>query len=575
MNGRRHGRLATARRSILIAALLGACSGLAQAEGDGRLDLTLRRRVESPGLGAPRAIETPARWEAKRTAAIVCDMWDLHHCLNAVRRETDMAPRMDLLLKALRDRGVTVIHAPSSCMDAYKSHPARLRAKSTPRSKSLPEGIASWCKRIPAEEQATYPVDQSDGGEDDDPAEHSRWAARLTAAGKNPRAPWTSQTALLTIDAARDYISDDGQEIWSVLEDRGIDHVLLMGVHTNMCVLGRPFGLRQMAKNGKDVALVRDMTDTMYNPARAPFVSHFTGTDRVVEHVERFVCPTMTSDQVLGGKPFRFATDHRPRIAVVVAEDEYKTETTLPPFAATYLGKDYHVEFVFDRADEKNDLPGLARALDEADVLFVSARRRVLPAAQVAALRKFVAAGKGVVGIRTASHAFAAKAGAKVPEGHDVWTSFDPEVLGGHYTNHHKAGPAVDIAPAGGAGLAPDPDRRRGRPARRLGVALQGQPAGRLGHAPARRHHPRRGTRAGGLDQPDGRRRQGLLHLPGPHRRFRAGRLQPLATQRPRLGLRPADREDRRAVVDRQDRVPQVSAPGWVIARTNGSGRTG
>lgn len=29
-----------------------------------------------------------------------------------------------------------------------------------------------------------------------------------------------------------------------------------------MCVLGRPFGLRQLARLGKNVSLVRDMTDT-------------------------------------------------------------------------------------------------------------------------------------------------------------------------------------------------------------------------------------------------------------------------------------------------------------------------
>jgi hypothetical protein len=88
-----------------------------------------------------------------------------------------------------------------------------------------------------------------------------------------------------------------------------------MGVHTNMCVLGRPFGLRQMAKNGKHVVLMRDLTDTMYNPARWPHISHFEGTERIVEHIEKFVCPTTTSDQILGGKPFRFekeAAAHRP-----------------------------------------------------------------------------------------------------------------------------------------------------------------------------------------------------------------------------------------------------------------------
>jgi hypothetical protein len=188
----------------------------------------------------------------------------------------------------------------------------------------------------------------------------------------------------------------------------------------------------------------------MYDPLRAPYVSHFTGTDRVVEHVERYVSPTVTSDQVLGGKPFRYSADRRPRVAFLVSEDEYKTETTLPPFAAKWLGKDFAVSFVFDNGSDKNALSGLG-PLDEADVLVVSARRRVLPADQLAAVRRHVAAGKAVVGIRTASHAFAAVKGAQVPAGHDVWPEFDPEVLGGHYTNHHKPGPAVVVAPAPGA----------------------------------------------------------------------------------------------------------------------------
>ena len=55
--------------------------------------------------------------------------------------------------------------------------------------------------------------------------------------------------------------------------------------------------------------LVRDMTDTMYNSRKRPFVSHFRGTDLVVEHIERYWCPTITSDQIVGGSPFRFAAD--------------------------------------------------------------------------------------------------------------------------------------------------------------------------------------------------------------------------------------------------------------------------
>jgi hypothetical protein len=64
--------------------------------------------------------------------------------------------------------------------------------------------------------------------------------------------------------------------------------------------------MRQMAKNGKNVVLVRDLTDSMYNPARWPHVSHQEGTALFVAHAEKFICPTITSDQLLGGEPFRF-----------------------------------------------------------------------------------------------------------------------------------------------------------------------------------------------------------------------------------------------------------------------------
>ncbi|MBE0697009.1 MAG: hypothetical protein IH586_08800 [Anaerolineaceae bacterium] len=43
------------------------------------------------------------------------------------------------------------------------------------------------------------------------------------------------------------------------------------------------------------VALVRDLTDAMYNPAQAPYVSHDEGTRLVIEYIEKFWCPTVLS----------------------------------------------------------------------------------------------------------------------------------------------------------------------------------------------------------------------------------------------------------------------------------------
>ncbi len=123
--------------------------------------------------------------------------------------------------------------------------------------------------------------------------------------------PWKAQSPAIDIDAEQDYISDRGDEVWSILQHRKIQHVLMVGVHTNMCVLGRPFGLRQMVQQKMDVALVRDLTDCMYNPQRWPYVDHFTGNDLVISYVERCVCPTITSDQILGGAPLRFKGDQR------------------------------------------------------------------------------------------------------------------------------------------------------------------------------------------------------------------------------------------------------------------------
>ncbi|MFA9563979.1 MAG: DEAD/DEAH box helicase, partial [Acidimicrobiales bacterium] len=46
-------------------------------------------------------------------------------------------------------------------------------------------------------------------------------------------------------------------------------------------------------------------------------------TDLVVEHVEKHVCPTVTSDQLLGGEAFRFKNDKPPHVVFMIGEDEY------------------------------------------------------------------------------------------------------------------------------------------------------------------------------------------------------------------------------------------------------------
>jgi hypothetical protein len=134
------------------------------------LALNLRSRLEiQPKTGRFFELERNEKWDPTYTAVIVCDMWDSHSCQNAVLRVEELVPRMNELVLALRKRGVTIIHAPSDCMEYYQDHPGRKLALDTPKAQHFPQSISKWCYQIPAEEQGLYPLDQSDGGNYDDP----------------------------------------------------------------------------------------------------------------------------------------------------------------------------------------------------------------------------------------------------------------------------------------------------------------------------------------------------------------------------------------------------------------------
>ncbi|HRE84615.1 MAG TPA: ThuA domain-containing protein, partial [Opitutaceae bacterium] len=90
--------------------------------------------------------------------------------------------------------------------------------------------------------------------------------------------------------------------------------------------------------------------------------------------------------------------------------------------------------------------PGLEK-LSTADVLLVSVRRRIPTQEDMARLKAFIAAGKPVVGIRTASHAFVLRKGT-FPETHADWPNWDADIFGGNYTNHHGEGPITEVTRA-------------------------------------------------------------------------------------------------------------------------------
>jgi type 1 glutamine amidotransferase len=144
------------------------------------------------------------------------------------------------------------------------------------------------------------------------------------------------------------------------------------------------------------------------------------------------------------------AAEHRPKLVLLIAEPEYDTATTLPAFAAQFLAKDFRVVTVSGATTEGATAFDHSDEIADADVLLVSVRRRSPPQAQFDLIRRHIMAGKAVVGIRTASHAFVLRSNQKAPEGTADWPNWDEQVIGGHYTGHHGHGPIATLTATGG-----------------------------------------------------------------------------------------------------------------------------
>ena len=371
-----------------------------------------------------RTTESNVTWEGANTAIVVCDMWDKHWCPEATERVDEMVPHMNRVLQLARQRGALIIHCPSDTMDFYKNHPGYHLAKAAPKFETTVP-LKGWCS-IEGQKEPPLPIDDSDGGCNGCPDCRSYRA-------------WSRQHAGIAIQAG-DAVTDSVDAFY-LMKQRNITNVVVLGVHANMCVLGRPFSIRQMVAQGQNVLLMRDMTDSMYNQARKPYVSHFVGTDLVVDHIEKYWCGSVTSSDLTGENSFRFKSDVRKRIAIMTGENEYSTEKTLAEFAGTELRRrGYEVEFV--RASEKEGDPEFENfgAIENADVLVVSVRRRAPSSAVMNLVKEHVRKGRAVVGIRTASHAFDTK---PKEGGYEAWSTFDEEVLGIKYLGHYSNKPPI------------------------------------------------------------------------------------------------------------------------------------
>src|SRR5690606_19870350 len=87
-----------------------------------------------------------------------------HWCESATERVAEMAPVMNEVLTAARNKGVLIIHAPSGTLETYKDTPQRKRAMEAGYHQGPEEvDLQQWC-HLDREHESVLPIDDSDGG---------------------------------------------------------------------------------------------------------------------------------------------------------------------------------------------------------------------------------------------------------------------------------------------------------------------------------------------------------------------------------------------------------------------------
>lgn len=252
-------RLATLRVLLLLAGLLARAA---------EIELTLQSR--NPATG--EIVTSRERVDPARVGVIAVDVWNFHWCKTATMRVDAIVPRIDQALEAARGLGMTVMLCPSDVVENYAGTRQREAVLNLPK---VP---------VPNVENVTCPPVPDAGG---------------CACGRERCAVnygWDGMHPALRIGDG-DLMPDTQAEVYAICRQRGLTHLIYVGFHTQVCLLGKPMGLKAMKSAGLRCVLARDMTDAHpgYDPARG-----FTpdlNTAQVVEHFERHLAPTIHLEQ--------------------------------------------------------------------------------------------------------------------------------------------------------------------------------------------------------------------------------------------------------------------------------------
>jgi hypothetical protein len=256
-----------------------------------------------------QCIYTEIPFNPGKTAIVVVDMWNMGGCgyfdpdssfvgtMEGFLYADYVSKHINVLLASARALGITVIHAPSDQTSFYENHQVRLNVN------KLAEADFPWdVKPIWNDDQKKIPWAEWDG-EYDYMYPGMDWKRNRPGTqpfGQNPN----------IVLGKDDFMTDDPEELWKIIQARGLESIIYVGGSTNMCLAGRPFGLLNMKEYGIHVYLDRNYSHVIHriphgwngdvnNPAYGPQYTNRQNSKKVIRYYEQHICPTLDGEDLI------------------------------------------------------------------------------------------------------------------------------------------------------------------------------------------------------------------------------------------------------------------------------------
>jgi putative membrane-bound dehydrogenase-like protein len=211
---------------------------------------------------------------------------------------------------------------------------------------------------------------------------------------------------------AHQILTTDGQVLTGLLVEQSAGAVTVLDANNQRTVLSRD--RIQILKPSALSLMPEKLLDPLSDPEILDFFAYVQGDGPVEISTPQEKNPPL-------------------KVCLVSGSLEYESDASLAALQE-HLEKTYNVRCTRAFRNTDEDVPGLEN-LETCDVLLLFTRRLKITGAQLDHVKKYCEAGKPIVGIRTASHAF------------QTWLDLDKEILGGSYSNHYGKGPEITTTP--------------------------------------------------------------------------------------------------------------------------------